>query len=409
MKGLLFAALALALPAAAEERTHDEVPFAVAGPEGFGISSADGASRLITHWLLQSDFRTFVGPDKPTPDRDAFVLRFAGVRLDATLARSFRAMLFANFAQNQVFLLEGWIEARLAPWMQLRAGKFLYPISEERLTPAIALPFVSTSVSAMLLPARDTGIELLGSIADDAIDWNLALTNGAVPGGPGDAVGDSGKDVVGRVFVRLFRSVGVEPLRQLGVGVGASTGWHNGTPGNGRLLTLQTYGGQTFFSYSPAATASGRVQRVVPHLVWGFGPVSAYADAVWAREQISGVEVPSRAWSAIVTCVLTGEPAVPLSFVVPRRPFDLAAGQPGAIELVAGAGEVRIASRAFPAFANPNTAMRGMIVHGAGMNWYPSRGVALLISYGHQIFSAAGTVPARPDENTVITRLQLVL
>jgi len=26
MKGLLFAALALALPAAAEERTHDEVP-----------------------------------------------------------------------------------------------------------------------------------------------------------------------------------------------------------------------------------------------------------------------------------------------------------------------------------------------------------------------------------------------
>src|SRR5262249_6832561 len=147
-------------------------------------------------------------------------------------------------------------------------------------------------------------------------------------------------------------------------------------------------------------------QRVVPHLVWGFGPVSAYADAVWAREEIGGLTVPSRAWSAIATCVLTGEPAVPLGFVVPRRPFDLAAGRLGVIELVAGAGEVRIGSNAFPSLANPNTAMQGMAVYGGGLNWYPSRGVALLISYGHQFFSAAGTAPARADENTLITRLQ---
>src|SRR5262245_21371218 len=338
MRRVLLAALALALPAVAEERARDDVPFAVAGPEGFGISSADGGSRIITHWLLQTDFRAFVGPDKPTPDRETFLLRFAGIRLDAVLERNFRAMLFANFAQNQVVLLEGWIEARLAPWMQLRAGKFPYPISEERLTPAIALPFVSNSVSAMLLPARDTGIQLLGSVADEPIDWNLALTNGAVPGGAGDLVGDSGKDVVGRVFAHPFRKLGPEPLRQLGLGVGASTGQHNGTPGNGRLLTLQTYGGQTFFSYLPTAAASGTVQRIVPHVAWGFGPVSAYADAAWAREEISGLTVPSRAWSAIATWVLTGEPAVPLGFVVPRRPFDLAAGRLGVIELVAGAG-----------------------------------------------------------------------
>src|SRR5215470_9411154 len=175
MKRVLFAALALALPASAQERSRDEVPFAVAGLDGFGISSADGASRIITHWLLQSDFRDFVGPQTPTPDRETFILRFAGIRLDAVLERSFRAMLFANFAQNQVVLLEGWIEARLVPWMRLRAGKFPYPISEERLTPAIALPFVSASVSAMLLPARDTGVQLLGSFAGDAIDWNLSL------------------------------------------------------------------------------------------------------------------------------------------------------------------------------------------------------------------------------------------
>jgi len=83
------------------------VPFAIAGTEGFGIVSADGASRLITHWLLQSDLRAFLSSHSPTPDRETFLLRFGGMRLDATLERSFRAALFVNLAQNQVFLLEG--------------------------------------------------------------------------------------------------------------------------------------------------------------------------------------------------------------------------------------------------------------------------------------------------------------
>ena len=411
MKHPLFVAMVVALPAAAAEESspREVVPFAIAGSEGFGIASADGASRLITHWLLQSDLRAFVGSDSPTPDRETFLLRFGGVRLDATLERSFRAALFANFAQNQVFLLEGWIEARLAPGVRLRAGKILYPISEERLTPGINLPFVSTSVAAMLLPARDTGVELLGSVAGDRIDWNLALTNGSVPGGAGDAVADSGKDLVGRLYVHPFVTAGVEPLRKLGLGLGASTGRHNGSRDNSRLVSLQTYGGQTFFSCLKGTAANGRVQRVVPHLTWGFGPVSAYADAVWARDEISGMDVSSNAWSGTVALVLTGEDAEPLSFVIPLRRFDLAAGHIGAIELVATAGQVMIGSTAFPALANPAVAMKGMTAYGMGLNWYPSRGVALLISYGHQVFSAAAGAPARPDEDTLIARFQLIL
>lgn len=102
MSPLLLVAL-IAAPAAADET----VPFAVAGPEGFGIASADGASRLITHWLLQSDFRAFLGDPTPTRDRETFLFRFGGIRLDAILERDFRATVFANFAQNQVYLLEG--------------------------------------------------------------------------------------------------------------------------------------------------------------------------------------------------------------------------------------------------------------------------------------------------------------
>ena len=407
---LLFAVLVVALPAAAHgEGSPETVPFAIAGTEGFGIVSADGASRLITHWLLQSDLRAFLSSHSPTPDRETFLLRFGGMRLDATLERSFRAALFVNLAQNQVFLLEGWIEASLAPGVQLRAGKILYPISEERLTPGINLPFVSTSVAAMLLPARDTGVELFGSLAGDRIFWNLALTSGSVPGGAGDAVADSGKDLVGRLYVHPFLAAGVEPLRKLGLGLGASTGGHNGTSDNSRLFSLQSYGGQTFFLFATGAVASGRAQRVVPHLTWGFGPVSAYADAVWARDKISGTDVTSNAWCWTTSFVLTGEDAAPLTFVIPSHPLDLPTGHFGAFEIVDAVGKVMIGSAAFPALASPAVAMKGMTAYGLGLNWYPSRGVALLVTYGNQVFTAADSAPARPNEDTLTARFQLIL
>src|SRR5213075_1254114 len=101
---------------------------------------------------------------------------------------------------------------------------------------------------------------------------------------------------------------------------------------------LVSYGGQVFFSYRPMIAAAGRVERIAPHLTWGAGPFALYADAVWTREHIAGVTVDARAASAIATVVVTGETADPLGFVIPARPFDLAAGQIGAIALVAGAG-----------------------------------------------------------------------
>ena len=386
----------------------DQLPqFAVAGPAGFGLVSADGASMLATHWLLQSDYRAFLDRDPPTPDRGTFALRFAGMRLDAILERDVRAQLFANFADNRVTLIEGWIEARLARWMRLRVGTLQFPISEERLTPGTALPFISTSVAALLLPARDTGVELLGTAG--VVSYNLALVNGTWAGGPGGSDFDSGKDVVGRAFVRPFADTALAPLRKLGVGLGGSVGNHTGAPDNPRLATLSSYGGQLVFAYRSPAAAAGRITRVVPHLTWAHGPVALYADGVWTRERVADRRIGSRAVSAVATVVLTGEDAAPLAFIAPRRPFDPATGAPGAIELVLGAGDVAVGDEAFPVIADPRLAMRRMTVLGLGANWFLSRGVAVLVSYGHQRFRAAADAPDRPDENTVVARFQLVL
>jgi phosphate-selective porin OprO/OprP len=393
----------------------DDLPqFALAGPKGFGFASQDGSFNLILHWLLQSDFRSFL-TNLPTPERDTFIVRFAGFRLDAILYRKVRAQLFVNFAESRVTLFDAFLEADFADWFRIRVGKFQFPITEERLTPATNLPFVSTAVASLLLPSRDTGVQVFGTFASGRLSFNLALTNGAVAGTLGDSDLDSQKDVVARLYARPFLSTGPSPLQQLGIGVGASTGVHRGTLDNPQLPIFLTYGGQTFFSFrrdrasGEVAIASGRVQRIAPHATWSWGPVAAYADAVWTREWVNGIEVNINSWSVIPTVVLTGERAAPLSFVVPAHPLDLTKGYLGTIELVGGIGHLRVGSSAFPALANPTTAMQTFHVYGLGLNWFPLSGLAIIVSYGHQTFTAAGAAPNRPNEDTLIVRAQAVL
>ncbi len=402
-------------PATTKESQGYDVPqFALAGPKGFGFVSQDGSFSLILHWLLQSDFRDFL-TDAPTPDRDTFIVRFAGFRLDASFYRRLHAQVFVNFAESRVTLLDAFMEAELASWFRVRVGKFPFPISEERLTPGINLPFISTGPASLLLPSRDTGVQVLGTFGKGIISYNLALTNGAVAGILSDGDFDSGKDLVARIYARPFFTTGVEPLRQLAVGLGASTGVHTGSVDNPQLPLLSTYGGQTFFSFkrdraaNDVAVAAGRVERLVPHATWSWGPVAAYADGVWTREHVNDTEVNMNAWSVIPTLVLTGEKAAPLSFINPAHPFDLSKGHLGTIELVGGVGNVRVGSSAFPVVANPASAMQGFRVYGLGLNWFPFSGMAVLISYGHQIFSAAGGAPARPNEDTLVSRIQVVL
>jgi hypothetical protein len=76
---------------------------------------------------------------------------------------------------------------------------------------------------------------------------------------------------------------------------------------------------------------------------------------------------------------------------------------------VGGIGNLKVGSSAFPAVANPATAMQGFRVYGLGLNWFPLSGLAVLVSYGHQVFTAAGGASDRPNEDTLVTRVQVVL
>lgn len=128
------------------------------------------------------------------------------------------------------------------------------------------------------------------------------------------------------------------------------------------------------------------------------------------QEHVNGTVVNSDAYSVVPSVVLTGEDAEPLSYIVPKRPLDLGQGGVGTILLVGGAGRLRVGNNAFASgAADPVTAMQAATVYGGGFNWYPASGIALITSFGHMVFDGYGGGAARPSENTLIARFQMVL
>ncbi|MCE9579356.1 MAG: hypothetical protein K8W52_39905 [Deltaproteobacteria bacterium] len=209
--------------------------------------------------------------------------------------------------------------------------------------------------------------------------------------------------------------LGRAPGRELGLGVGASWGRHHGTSAAPGLTSLRSYGGQTFFAYRSDPTsvspivADGELIRVVPHATIAAGPLGVQLDGVLAWEDVANTRVAMRATSAIATVALTGEPARPLAFVVPRHPLHGPDPGPGAILVVAGFGGVRIDDAAFTAAADPAVAASRFTVLGGGVKWYPVAGIAAFVDYGHQWFGAARGAITRDTEDTLVARLQFIL
>ena len=405
--------LVLSIALAASSQAHAQS----APSHGIGLASSDAADSLVVHWLVQSDAYGFVNDTPPgVTSRDTFTIGFAGLQLDATLHQMFHSSVLVDFSQSRLTLLDANVEVRYSQELVIRVGKFAAPFNEERNTPKIQLPWISVSPASFLLPVRETGIELLGELDHGLVAYNVALSNGSYAGPITDNDVDTGKDVIVRVYSHPFHASGIAALEQLGIGLGASTGIHRGTLANPETPVLRTYGNAVFFAFASDGTptgtvkADGSVTRVVPHLTYAYGPMAAYADYTHERDAFGSTTVGFDAASATVTVALTGEHPSPFGRIAVAHPIDLARGQYGGVQLVAGGGEVRVDSSAFTAaLANPATSMQRADVIGGGVNWYPTNGFGLLVDISRTTFQAFAGNPDRPPETTIYARLEMSL
>jgi phosphate-selective porin OprO/OprP len=398
-----------------DSQPRPAVPTVTAGADGFGLRSADGAFTLRLRGGVQYDGRFFAG-DTADAQVNTFALRRVRADLTGTLYTRYEYRLYMDFANNQVELLDAYLDARFSNAVRVRAGKFKIPMGLERLQSPWVISFPERGFPTALVPNRDAGVQVHGVLAGGALEYAAGVFNGGVDGGNTDVDAGDGKDVAGRVFVTPFRATS-GPLKGLGIGIAASTGTQNGTNAAPLLPSFRTPGREIFFRYrgdgtAPStALADGGRTRLAPQGYWYWGPVGVLGEYTVSRQRIrradDAAELENTAWQAQAAFALTGEDESSRG-ITPAQPADPARGEWGAVELVARAHGLRVDRDAFPLYADPVRSMRGATAYGAGVNWYLNRGVRVLLAWERTRFDAAGDAAERPAENAVIGRVQVV-
>ena len=378
--------------------------------DGFSLKSADGQYSLKLRGYAQADGRFYPSDDVGATSNN-FLLRRARPILEVTVGRYFGFRIMPDFAGGQAALLDAYWEGKFDPAFSVRAGKFKPPVGYERLQSATDVSFAERGLPTNLAPSRDIGLQVGGEVG--VFEYQAGIFNGAADLASPDTDLNDAKDLAARVFVQPFKG---GALRGLGVGVSASTGIEEGTPSATDLAGYRSASQQTFFRYRSDAlmpdntvVADGRRSRLAPHAYFGFGPFGVLGEYTINRQEVRGGATTARlthtAWQASGSFFLTGEYAGFRS-PTPKKPFDLAAGTFGAIELAARYGELDIDDDAFPLFANPTNSASKARGLGLGVNWHLNKQIKVLVSYEHTTFEGGAEGGDRASEDFVVTRFQ---
>jgi phosphate-selective porin OprO/OprP len=386
------------------------------GPKGFHVQSGDGTFAFNIRFPFMFDAKA-TPSDDPSSSGDAFYPRFFGPILSTTIYQSVTGKLIVGFQDRSVTVVNAWLDVAAHPWLHVRVGKMLYAISLERQTLPLRIVFLEHGIASSLLGVSEFGAQLWGAAEDRAVEYQLTFGNGAPANQHYETDLDNGKDAIGRVFVRPFRRAGVPALEGFGLGFGGSFGVHRGSAATPLTGVSRTLGGRAFFATRVDATdamattvADGRVVRLVPQAAYVGGPVSVYTEYIRATERLrngdSRQDLTNQSFHVVGSVVLTGEDAVLLDIVSPRKPLDPSAGQLGAFEVVGRFETIAFDRDLFPTFADPVMSARSATALGGGLNWVPTDTVRLMIDYEHTRFRAAGDAPRLPAENLLGLRLQ---
>jgi phosphate-selective porin OprO/OprP len=349
-----------------------------------------------------------------------------------------------DFGNGRAIVQDAYINARFKPWFALQAGKFKGPVGLERLQPDPYNRFMELGFPSALVPNRDLGVQVSGSVLKGALSFAAGFFDGVADGASTDAnaspdVDNDGKrDWEGRVFALPFVNSDNYALRGFGVGIGGSyvnstgvaTSAATAVTTTSLLPGYRTPGQQLLFSYrgdtastatiNEATIADGVRRRLSPQMYYYYGPVGLigeYAEvSQQLRRQIDATTirrgtVEHKAWQFSASWFLTGEEAAYASYT-PRSSFLPGKPGTGAWELVARFQSIDFDAAAFAggndSFASPTTAVSAAKAIGMGVNWYLNQNFKLQFNYEVSQFTGGATSGDRPDEQAALTRFSLV-
>jgi phosphate-selective porin OprO/OprP len=420
-----------------EQEGLKNLPMIDVSEKGLIFRSQDNEHMIRLGGLLQFDDRQFV--DAGTTDMSKFLIRrarpyAAGYFYDDweyRFAPEF-ALSAPNATAYQATIADAFINYDTIDELQVQVGKFTVPVGLETLTPAAFLPFSERSLTSNLIPNRDIGVMIHGSLFSDKLSWAAMVGAGARNDTVQTGI-DNGTGPVGyfRLYAQPFREVMEVPeeLRGLHLGVGGSIGWQTQNDPISSSNLFQNYstdGGNTFLSFPNGLGVQGEVWRLSPQMYYNYGPFECWAEFTVEQQGVStdGIygssgggftNYQTTAWDVVVDWVITGERAT-LGGIVPSKPLNFETGDIGAWELAlrydglaAGANMFRPVDQGGLGISETQNATG---VNGAslGLNWYPNRIIRIGLTVEYQAYTGGGAKGTVVENNELgfITRLQLL-
>lgn len=401
-------------------------PVAAVDERGFTIRSADTNFVMRIHGVFQGDGR-FYFDHAAGAANDTFLARRVRPIFDGTVYSLFDYHLMLDFGSgltastaNVGFVQDAYVQANIDPAFQIRVGKDKVPVSLERLQSDIDLGLAERGFPSIIAPNRDVGIQFRGEPFGGRLEYQAGVFNGLSDGGSGDfETTDSGKDAVGRVFLRPFLPSRNARIRGIGFGVAGSYGDQRGA-----VRSYVSTGQQTIFSYlngnggtpaTPGVTAGGQHWRIEPQAWYYWGPLGILGEYIISDQKlqrtagasVAQTQADNRGWQIQGSWFFTGEDN---SFrtVNPLRAFTLGGEGWGALQGVARINQLNVDDQVFPLYANPDLSVTKATEWSVGLNWYLNRLVRLSLDYGQTHYEGGKKNPATAqDEKLLISRVQL--
>jgi phosphate-selective porin OprO/OprP len=405
------------------------------GPSGFTLRSADGANVIHLRGNVSVDGRFFTD-GKTRTAADTWLVRKLRPTLEGTLGGRYDFRFMPDFGQGKAILQDGWADARIRPWLIFEVGKFKAPVGLERLQLEQNARFIEAGLPADLLPYRDLGMKVGGTLASGLLSYDIGNVDGAPDGlsMDGNAVPDANSTGhftwEARVFAQPFLHTPIAGLQQLGLGAAetyvTARGAATATGTTSLLASYKTPGMQPLFSYrsntasgyNNATIAAGVHRRLVPQAWYYYGPVGLLAEYALETQQVQRQISPgserhatlqNSAWQVQGYWYLTGEQES-YTTAGPRRAFG--SGGPGAWELVARYSEIRFDAQTFSdataSFADPASAPRAARAIGVGLNWYLTQNFKVQLDYEVTHFEGGAPAGNRPAERVLTSQFSLI-
>jgi phosphate-selective porin OprO/OprP len=296
--------------------------------------------------------------------------------LEGTIFKIVDFRIMPDFGLGTTVLQDAYVDVRLAPALEVRAGKFKEPVGLERLRSATAMTFSLRGLPTTIVPNRDLGVEIFGDFASHRVEYAIGVFNG--------------------------------------VPIAGTRGKQEGSLGSPGLASYKTTA--TIFGYRSDGTVAGTTigsgsrRRLSPQASYFRGPfglLAEYAEsATGVRRAAAKATLRNSASQIAASWVFGGENT--FAGVNVKREFTGPGTGPGAFEIAARVHEARFDRDSFPLYANPASAAERARAWGLGLNWWANRGLRTLLSYEEIHFTGgAANGGDRPTEKVLFTRVQV--